>query len=41
MPKESFKGINISSIIQEMGGEGVAKRMDAVAFGYTGFFFAW
>jgi hypothetical protein len=40
MPKEAFEGINISSIIQQMGGEGVAKRMDAAAFGYTGFFFA-
>jgi hypothetical protein len=40
MAKESFKGIDISSLVYQVSGEGVTKRMDAVAFGYAGFFFA-
>jgi hypothetical protein len=38
MPKESFNGINISSLVYQVSGEGVSQRMDAVAFGYPGFF---
>jgi len=41
MAKESFQGINISSIVYQVGGKGVAKGMNAVAFCYTGFFLAW
>jgi hypothetical protein len=40
MPKEPLNGVNISSLVYQMSGEGMAKRMDAAAFGYTGFFFA-
>ena len=40
MAKEAFKGIKISSLVEHVGGEGVAKRMDAAAFVYAGFFLA-
>ena len=40
MAKEAFKGIKISSLVEHMGGEGVAKRIDATAFVYAGFFLA-
>jgi hypothetical protein len=40
MAKKAFKGIKISSLVEHVGGEGVAKRMDAAAFVYAGFFLA-
>jgi hypothetical protein len=41
MSKESFNGINISSLVYQVGGEGVPQRMDSIAFVYAGFFLAW
>ncbi len=40
MAKEPFNGVNISSLVQQMGCKTVTKCMDAPAFGYAGFFLA-
>ena len=40
MPKESFNGINVRSLVQQMSCKAVAQRMNAGAFVYAGFFFA-
>jgi hypothetical protein len=40
MAKEPFNGVNISTLVKQMGSKAVPKRMDPGAFFYTGFFFA-
>jgi hypothetical protein len=40
MSKESFDGVKISSLVEQVGGETVPQSMDASAVGQTGFFFA-
>ncbi len=43
MAKEPFNGVNISSLVQQVGcpaKSGMTQRMDAAAFVYAGFFLA-
>ena len=40
MAKESFNGINISSLIYQVGCKTVTEGMDTTAPGYVGFFLA-
>ena len=40
MPKKSFDGVKISSLVEQVGCKTVAKGMNASAVDQTGFFFA-
>lgn len=40
MTQEAFKGIEIGSLVEHMGGKRVPQGMDAAAFVYAGFFLA-
>lgn len=40
MSKESLNRVKISSLVEQVGCEGVAKYMDASGVGQAGFFFA-
>jgi hypothetical protein len=40
MSKESFNGVKVSSLVEQVGCKTVAKGMDTPAPGYTGFFLA-
>jgi hypothetical protein len=38
--QEPFNGIQIRSLVEEVGGKGVTEGMNTAAFGYAGFFLA-
>jgi hypothetical protein len=40
MAKQSFDGIQVSALVEQVGGKGVAEGVNAALFGYAGFFLA-
>ena len=40
MAEQSFNGIEVRALVEQVGGKGVAEGMNAALFGYAGFFLA-
>ena len=40
MTKQSFNGIQVSALVEEVGSKGVTQGVNAASFGYAGFFLA-
>jgi hypothetical protein len=40
MAEKSFNGIQISALVEQVGGKGVAEGVNTTLFGYAGFFLA-
>ena len=40
MAEQSFNGIQVRALVEEVGGKGVAEGVNATLFSYAGFFLA-
>ena len=40
MAEQSFNGIQVSALVEQVGGKGVTEGVNTALFGYAGFFLA-